>query len=161
MITNTYYVKILQLIILLSLTTLLHAQVTKPLNKPLAKQKVPTVTAYIGGNVSGTYNVAAAKVMIDSALVIKDEKGKSYSIYKFTFLYKRRMEYTDEDTREKIVTWEYLSKELRNNEQLDELWRTTIKQDLKKGEQLLFEGILADSKKGYMLVAKSIIITIQ
>ena len=156
--------KIILFILLLTISTAaIVAQQTKPsTNKPIIqKTKVPTVKATIANMVTGTYSVAAIKILVDSNLVITDEKGKRYSFAKCSFLYKRKMTYTDENTGEKKVTWEYLNKELRNNEQLDAFWRTTIKQDLKKDEALIFEKILVDSGKGYMLTTQGIILTAQ
>jgi hypothetical protein len=138
------------------------AQGVKPTKPAVAKTKVPTIKATIAGVGSGTYSPAVAKIMIDSNLVLKDESGKKYPIYKCSFLYKRRMEYKDDESGGDVKTsWEYLENVLKNNAQLDDLWRKTIKNDLKKGEQLIFENILADSQKGYMIQVKSIILTIQ
>jgi hypothetical protein len=139
------------------------AQAQKPTvkPKPIAKGPAAKLTATIAGLSTGTYGLGAAKIMIDSSLVLKDEKGKKYPISRCTFMYKRKNTYEDEITGEKKVSWEYLSKELRNNEQLDEFWRKTIKEDLKKGEELIFERILGDSQKGYMIPVKGIIITVQ
>jgi hypothetical protein len=54
-----------------------------------------------------------------------------------------------------------LAKELRNGEQLDSFWKTTIKEDLQEGEELIFEKILADSKKGYKIPVKGLIIVVK
>jgi hypothetical protein len=133
--------------------------VAKP--KPITKGPAPKLTATIAGLSTGIYGSGAAKIMIDSSLVLRDEKGKKYPISRCTFMYKRKNTYEDEITGEKKVTWEYLAKELRNNEQLDEFWRKTIKEDLKKGEELIFERILGDSQKGYMIPVKGLTITVQ
>jgi hypothetical protein len=160
-------------IFFLSIVTLLQinimAQTGTPPAKPkpgikpsvVAKTKIPKITASIGNMLGGTYDVAVAKNLIDNSLLLKDESGKLYKINRCSFLYKRKMVYTDEDTKEKRITYEYLSKELRNNEQLDEFWKKIIKEELKKGEELIFEKILADSGSGYMLQVKGLTIVVQ
>jgi hypothetical protein len=136
---------------------------TKPTPKPAIKGKVPVVTASLGGMQSGTYGVGAGKILIDSALVLKDEKGRTYAISRCSFMYKRKMVHVDESSGEKVVktSWEYLAKELRNNEQLDDFWRSTIKEDLKSGEELIFGNIMADTKQGYMVPVKTLKIIIK
>ena len=162
------YMKTIIAIITLAITTTTSYAQLKPIArnntvksapKPTFKQN--TLITSIG-NQTGllTLNAAQAKQLIDSALTVKDATGKSYFISRATFSYKRKLVYVDEDTQKKNISWEYLSKELRNGEQLDAFWRSSIKEDLKKGEELLFEKILVDTKKGVMLPAKSIIITI-
>ncbi len=135
----------------------------KPVVKPVitTKGKIPKITASIGNMFGGTYDVAVAKNLIDNNLLLKDENGKLYKISRCSFLYKRKMVYTDEDTKEKRITYEFLSKELRNNEQLDEFWKKIIKEELKKGEELIFEKILADSGSGYMIQVKGLTLTVQ
>lgn len=158
--------KIVALFIFCVAPFLITAQVIKPVlkpptPKPIVKGKVPVITASIGGMTSGKYGVGAAKILIDSNLVLKDEKGQKYVINRCSFMYKRKMTYTDEESGQKRITWEYLAKELRNGEQLDKFWRDTIKEDLKVGEELIFEKILADSKKGYMIPVKGLSITVK
>jgi hypothetical protein len=157
--------KLVFLMLLLSIQMISLAQggvKPKPVVKPtIVKSKVPTLTASLAGMQTGTYGVGAAKLMIDSNLVLKDENGKKYPIFKCSFLYKRKMVYKDEESGETKTTWEYLENVLKNNAQLDSFWRQTIKGDLKPGEELLFEGILADSQKGYMIPVKGITITVK
>lgn len=132
-----------------------HAQSRpKPAVKPatpVAKGPVPKVAASVGGKTSGNIELSTAKVIIDFPLLLKDDKGNVYPVKQCTFVYKRMTTFEEEMTGEKKTGWEYLVKELRNNEQLDEFWRTEVKETLQKGEELYFQKILADSKKGYLI----------
>jgi hypothetical protein len=124
--------------------------------------KQPILTATIANMTTGTYGVGAAKIMIDSMLTIKDEKGVKYTINRCYFNYKRKISYKNDETGEVTTRYEYLEKELKNNEQLDELWRQTIKEDLQKGEQLIFEKILVNAKKGGVVIpVKSLVISVK
>ncbi len=130
---------------------------TKPAIKPTGT--APIVSATIGKLTEGTYKVAVLKKIIDSVLVLKDAKGVKYTIDRFSFLYKRKTKFEDEQTGKKGTGWEYLEKILKNGTQLDELWKSTIKKDLQAGEQLIFASIMADTKKGYKIPVKTIILT--
>jgi hypothetical protein len=134
----------------------LQAQ-TKPAAKPVGK--APIVTASIGKLGQGTYSIALLKTIVDSALVLKDAKGVKYSIDKCSFLYKRKLTHKDDETGKTSTTWEYAEKILKNGAQLDAMWKTTIKSELKKGEQLIFSNILADSKRGFKIPVATIILT--
>lgn len=126
---------------------------TRPAAKPTAPAKgpVPKVQASIGGKSGGDIELSTARLLVDFPLLLKDDKGNVYPVKQFTFVYKRITSFEEEYTGQKKTGWEYLVKELRNNEQLDEFWRTEVKESLQKGEELHFQKILADSKKGYLI----------
>ena len=153
------------LIPFLLLVSLVHAQ-TKPATKPAkpaaapAKGPVPKIKASVAGKEGGAVDLSVAKAVIDFPLLLKDEKGNVYPVKQCTFVYKRIRTFEDEFTQEKKTGWEYLVKELRNNEQLDDFWKTEIKETLQKGEELHFQKILADSKKGYLVPVKGIVFTV-
>jgi hypothetical protein len=153
-------IKALSALPLLFLFTLAQAQ-TKPAAKPVAKPPiakgpVPKVQASIGGKDGGNIDLTVARVIVDFPLLLKDDKGNVYPIKQCTFVYKRISSFEEENTGIKRTGWEYLVKELRNNEQLDEFWRTEVKESLAKGEEIHFQKILADSKKGYLIPVKGI-----
>lgn len=147
--------KRLLLLPLLFLCILATAQRTpaKPATKPAvpAKGPVPRVQASVGGKSGGDIELSTARVLIDFPLLLKDDKGNVYPVKQCTFVYKRITTFEEEYTGQKRTGWEYLVKELRNNDQLDEFWRTEVKESLQKGEELHFQKILADSKKGYLI----------
>jgi hypothetical protein len=149
--------KLLILFCILFVNSITQAQVVKP----AAGFKAPIVTATIGKLVTGTYTVAQLKKIIDSALVLKDAKGNKYTIDKCSFLYKRKTKFEDDETGKKGTGWEYVEKILKNGAQLDSLWKTTIKNELQAGEELMFANIMADSKKGFKIPVASIILTAQ
>lgn len=123
-----------------------------PVNKPAIKPgPVPVVTASVAGKTGGKIDSAFAKLMLDFPLLLKDDKGNVYAIKQFTFIYKRKNTFEDEITGRTGFTYEWLATEMRNNEQLDDFWRTSVKESLKYGEEIHFEKILADSKKGYSI----------
>lgn len=127
------------------------AKPVKPVAAPIAKGPVPKVLASLGGKAGGDIELSTARVLIDFPLLLKDDKGNVYPIKQCTFVYKRISTFEEERTGEKKTGWEYLVKELRNNDQLDEFWRTEVKESLQKGEEIHFQKILADSKKGYLI----------
>jgi hypothetical protein len=151
--------KTLCILPLLFLVTLAGAQTkpaVKPTVKPIAKGPVPKIQASLGGKDGGAIDLTVARVMIDFPLLLKDEKGAVYPVKQCTFVYKRIRSFDDEVSGEKKFGWEYLVKDLRNNEQLDEFWRTEVRESLQKGEEIHFQKILADSKKGYLIPVKGI-----
>ncbi len=124
--------------------------------KPVVKSKIPVVKAYLGTFASGTYTIAQLKLIVDNALILKDDKGNIYPIKNCSFLYKRKMIDKDETTGKTNIKWEYNEKILKAGEQLDEFWRKTIKEELQEGEELIFGRIMADSKKGYSIPVANI-----
>jgi hypothetical protein len=147
---------------ILAVFILMHTGIySQEVRKPVTKGKVPVITASIGGLTTGSYSLATVKSIIDSALVLKDAAGKKYPVNRCSFLYKRKLSFKDEETGETKITWEYVNKELRNNAPLENYYKAILKEDLKKGEALIFGKILADSQKGYMVPVKEIVITVQ
>jgi hypothetical protein len=137
------------------------AQPAKPKPRPAAKPAAaPKVVASIANLNGGNIPLSVAQSLLDSALVVRDEKGNRYPLYKFTFMYRRTNTFKDEFTEQEQTAYEWLSIDLTNNKQLDELWRNSVKETLQPGEEIYFEKIIADSKKGFLLPAKSIKFTI-
>jgi hypothetical protein len=157
-------IKFFFVIILLCTTVFLGAQGTVPKNQrqPTTKTKkitgnVPKVKAFWGKFSAGTYNQTILSTLLDSAnLYLVDEKGVAYTPIKYSFSFKQRREYTDEVTEQKLVTYDYLTNDLKNGQNLDTLWRSRVKEDMKDGDEIIFENILADSKRGFAVRVESI-----
>ena len=71
----------------------------KPATKP-ATATLPKLTVSLGGIRAEILRLTQLKEIVDSPLVVKDEKGISYAIKSFRINYTFKSSYKDEETQE-------------------------------------------------------------
>lgn len=144
---------LLVVFITLSGTTALQAQ---------AKFKPPTLLISLGDSKDSVLTISAEKVasIINEPLRITDAKQHPYNISSYQCMYKRRAVTEDEDTG-KVSPITSIVAERFTSTPLPEIWRRTIIQQLKPGEEILFFDIIVKDDKGRLMYAPSLKITVE
>lgn len=130
----------------------------KPSVKPGAKAKtvIPKVTMSIGGLKGGDITPEALAKIVDSALVAKDENANTYSIVRFRLFYKFKSTYQDEESGQKKSSEDMRTSDFTNTSILPELWRESIKDNVKKGDEMILDNIIVVLKNGGKIMAPKI-----
>ncbi len=96
--------------------------------------------------------------IIDQPIVIVDDKKAVYQVSSYTFVYKRIGVSETEDG--KAIPATSIASQLFTKTPLPEIWTTTIKEQLRKGEQLQFLEVIVKDAKGKVLQAPNLKITV-
>lgn len=130
----------------------------KPAVTPGAKAKTafPKITMSIGGLKGGNINAETLAKIVDSALVARDESSNNYSIIRFRVFYKFKSTYQDEDSGQKKSTDDMRTSDFTNTAVMPELWRSSIKDNIKKGDEMILDNIIVLLKNGSKVMAPAI-----
>ena len=112
--------------------------------------------SYLAGLKGGDITVAEFIHIIDSPVVVKDEKGVTYPISRFTVGYKFSSTYEDEDSGEKKTTSDFRSQEYTDENRMSELWRQSVKDNVRTGDELLLFNVLVRLKNGKKMMVPQI-----
>lgn len=118
----------------------------KPITAAQVSSQFKTVLA---GRPGGDWTKELVKVLIDSPLVVKDDKGKRYPIVRFTLNYTFSSVYVDSETKQRKVRKDFRSKHI-DGATLSEEWRVSIKDNTRNGDILFFNDVIIlmpDGKK--------------
>ncbi|WP_291911298.1 hypothetical protein [Chitinophaga sp. CB10] len=79
--------------------------------------------------------------LLDSALVVRDEKGVKYPVISFAFTYETREVYLNDTTGQPGIYKDYIGNNFQDA-RMDSVWRKGMKEKLDKGNILYFDEIL-------------------
>jgi hypothetical protein len=124
--------------------------------KQPAKGKLPPLTTQLGSR-SGTVDIAIdeALQLIKFPLKIVDDKKTAYSLVSYQFLYRKR-EITEDETTGKTSPTSSIVAEHFTASPLPEIWKTTIADRLKDGEELYFYDIVVKDASGKLMFAPTL-----
>ncbi|MGH2643588.1 MAG: hypothetical protein ACRDE2_06550 [Chitinophagaceae bacterium] len=113
------------------------------------KEKADTLLTTTLGDVPGGQSLPASfvKGLLDKPLIVHDQERQSFSVVSFSFGYQASTTYDNDTTGMPERTSTYISYPFYSD-RLDSLWRTRIGNELKPGDQLYFDHIIAQDKKG-------------
>ncbi|MEO5650016.1 MAG: hypothetical protein ABIR03_08845 [Ginsengibacter sp.] len=127
----------------------------------ITKFKPPVVKTFLGANQNGAGITAEqASQLLSFPLKIVDDKNNEYAIDSYQFLYRRKGVTEDEQTGKTEVSFTIVSNRFFSTP-LPKVWIETIKDSLKKEEQLYFFDIVVTDKQGRRFSAPELKITIQ
>ncbi|SHL19490.1 hypothetical protein SAMN05444266_102393 [Chitinophaga jiangningensis] len=135
------------LLLLTCLLATIHTmgQTTKPAaKKPAAATsgKRPTKLVSTWGNfLSDSLPKNELVKLIDSALIVRDEKGAKYPVISFAFTYETREAYLNDTTGQPGLYKDYIGNNFQDA-RMDSVWRKGMKEKLEKGNVLYFDEIL-------------------
>ncbi|WP_147320047.1 hypothetical protein [Chitinophaga silvisoli] len=81
--------------------------------------------------------------LLDSALVVRDEKNNKYPVVSFDFTYENKEFYLNDTTGKPGIYTEYVGDSFKGDK-LPALWVTRIKELLDKGEVFYFDNIIVN-----------------
>lgn len=124
-------------------------------------QPVPKLTVALGGLKSGKASVEQLKQHLDSALQAVDEKGGRYPVVRFRLLYFFDSEFEDAETAVSITKRELRAMDFNDTDRLTEIWRNSIRDNVKKGDELRISQVAVRSKNGKTRFAPELKIIIE
>ncbi len=138
--------------ILIIILTILSLQIQG--QQKTAPKALP-VTAYVasmGGNKSGDISTDLFKKVIDSGLVVTDDKGNSFPVTRFRINYTFVASFTDGESQQKKDFKDFRAGDFYDTNMLSEDWRGSIKDNAKKGDQVIINNITIRLKNGKKLM---------
>jgi hypothetical protein len=135
------------ILLVLSLVVFSAKAQQKPTAKPVATT-LPKLTISMGGIKSGNLTIDQLKKIVDSPLVAKDEKGITYPIKSFRINYTFKSSFKDEETQQTRTVKDFRAFDFNNTDRLSEDWRNSIKDNVKKDDQMLINNIVVRLNNG-------------
>lgn len=108
---------------------------------------VPVFRSSLGNVLSNTIPASLMRQLLDSALIARDSMGEKHPVVSFEFGYRTTASYHNDTTGRIEQANSYLSFHFASN-RLDSLWRNRIAQQIKPGDELYFERIIAEGPQG-------------
>ncbi|SJZ70036.1 hypothetical protein SAMN04488128_1011260 [Chitinophaga eiseniae] len=81
--------------------------------------------------------------LLDSALVVRDEKNHVYPVISFAFTYEQHQPYLNDTTGQPGIYKDYTGDNFKTS-RLPALWSTRLKESLQQGDVLYFDDILIE-----------------
>lgn len=132
----------------------------KPAAKP-ATTALPKLTVSLGGAKTGNITVTRLKEIADSPLVVKDEKGVAYAIRSFRINYTFKSSYKDEETQQVKTVKDFRAYDFNNTDRLSEDWRNSIKDNVKRDDEMLINNVVVRLKNGKSFFAPELRLKVQ
>ena len=152
---------------LLAVTSLSVAQNTKPVKPakpkevPVQKFKVPKLMSSLGTRSdTSVVPVDEALRLIMLPLTVVDDKKNKYSISSYQCMYKRRAVTENEETG-KVSPITSIVAEVFKTTPLPEIWKKTITEQLRSGEEIFFFDIVVKDAQGRLMFAPNLKLIIQ
>ncbi len=121
----------------------------------IPKYKVPKISLILGGfKDSLKIPVAEIKNIIDKPLIITDGTAMKYKISSYQVLYKQLA--VTEDESGKVLPTTSLNSARFSASPLPAIWVKTIKEELMKGEEIIFFDIIVKDEKGRVMYAPNL-----
>lgn len=125
--------------------------------KPAAPQTpIPQFAITIGGLKGGEITSDNLSRIVDSSLVVKDEKGNTYTIVRFRSVYKFKSSYEDSQSGERKITDDMRVNDFKNTNLMSALWRQSIKDNIQIGDQMILDNVIVQLKNGKKIMAPAI-----
>lgn len=144
-----------KLFTLLFFALVVSAQAQTQKSKPStpAENTLPKVAVSIAGYKGGNITGDMLSGIIDSSLTVKDAKGITYEVVRFRVLYKFKSTYDDPETGQKKTFNDMRTNDFVNTTRISDLWRQSIKDNVKTGDEMIFDNVIVKLKNGTKLMA--------
>lgn len=128
-----------------------------PKGKPAKDQKgmVPVYQSSLGNVLSNTLPVSMMKKLLDSSLIARGKGGKKYQVVAFDFGYQKEETVVNDTTGRPELSRVYQHWYFQGN-RLDSIWRVRVKSELKSGDRLYFDRVIATDKGGIHYLSSSL-----
>ena len=134
----------------------------KPTTQPVQKFKLPKLYTSLGAKKDTiiTASVDEAITLINQALSVTDDKKGIYAITSYQCLYKRKAVTEDEETGKVSPTTSMVVQQFKTTP-LSEIWRKTIGEQLKAGEEITFFDVVVKDVQNRLMFAPSLKIIVK
>lgn len=130
-----------------------NAQTQKPKASAPAETSLPKIAVSLAGFKGGNITTDILSNIIDSAVTARDSKGTTYEVVRFRVLYKFKSTYDDPETGQKKTFDDMRTNDFTNTAVISELWRQSIKDNIKKGDEMIVDNVIVKLKNGTKLMA--------
>ena len=132
-----------------SLCPAVFAQATKN----TTPAKAPVLNIKWGGVSQGKIDTIQFKRILDSPLVVSDEKGNKYPITRFRINYKFLSTYQDSESQLTKSIQDLRVFDFYDTPILSEVWRSSLRDNAKKGDTVLINNVIVRMKNGKKVMA--------
>lgn len=91
--------------------------------------------------------------VLDSPLSVTDDQGGVYTITRFRFSYRQKVQYQDDSTGEVKTNYTLVSRDFHQTNRLDSLWSNDIQASLKAGDSFVIDNIVVKDGSGRKFLA--------
>jgi hypothetical protein len=109
---------------------------------------MPKLTSSWGRTGSGNLSMEQVIRLTDSSLNVRDEKGNAWAVAGFRINYSFLSTYRDQESGEVKTTKELRTYDFNDTTALNTLWKESIRDNVKAGDEILFNKITARQKNG-------------
>lgn len=157
-----YTVVVCSLLLAFANTSIAQTKPAKPPVQAVQKFKPPKLYTSIGTKKDTliTANIQETIALINQSLAVTDDKKAVYSISSYQCLYKRKGVTEDEETG-KVSPITSTVVQRFSSTPLSEIWRNTISEQLRSGEEISFFDIVVKDAQGRLMFAPSLKITVK
>jgi hypothetical protein len=123
-----------------------------------AQTKKPATTAPVvytvtfGGFKDGNITAEQFKKVVDSAITVKDDKGNTYPVTRFRINYTFATTYTDSESQQRKDFKDFRAADFYDTAILPEVWRSSLKDNAKKDDEIIINNIIIRLKNGKKLM---------
>lgn len=134
----------------------------KPAPKPVQKFLPPKLHTSIGTQKDSVVTAGVSEVtnLITLPLVVTDDKKNSYTVSSYQCIYKRKAVTEDEESG-KVSPVTSIVVQRFTTTPLSEIWRKTISEQLKAGEEISFFDIVVKDAQNHLMFAPNIKILVK
>jgi len=122
-------------------------------NKNSATAKAPALSIKWGGVPQGKIDTIKFKKILDSPLVVSDDKGNKYPITRFRINYKFLSTYKDSESQMVKSIQDLRVFDFYDTPTLSEVWSSSIRDNAKKGDTVLINNVIVRLKNGKKMMA--------
>ena len=115
--------------------------------------KAPILNIKWGGVPQGKIDTVRFKKILDSPLVVSDEKGNKYPITRFRINYKFLSTYKDSESQLEKSIQDLRVFDFYDTPTLSEVWRSSIRDNAKKGDTVIINNVIVRLKNGKKMMA--------
>lgn len=117
--------------------------------------------SYWGPIASGNAPAAQVAGTAPAALHVKDNNGQVYQVSSFRINYRFKSTYRDDESGSVKTMNDLRVSDFSGTAQLPEYWAASIKDNIRNGDQIIFNKILFRNKSGKLQMAPELRITVQ
>lgn len=142
--------------------TMAQNKPVKPVAKPVQKFMPPKLYTSIGFKKDSVITAGVDEVtsLINQPLVITDDKKNTYTVSSYQCIYKRKAVTEDEESG-KVSPITSIVAQRFSTTPLSEVWRKTISEQLKAGEEISFFDIVVKDAQNHLMFAPAIKILVK
>lgn len=101
----------------------------------------------------GPMDVPSMLPVLDSPFSVTDDHGGAYTITRFRFSFRQKVQFQDDSTGEVKINYTLVSREFHGTNRLDSLWRENIRGSLQPGDSFTIDHVIVKNDSGQKLLA--------